>query len=191
MIYLERLAAAFNVLGTCYLFSPDDETVKPSLTFLGSSELVSQWPCEVNQSLALSLSEALNANKNQLKEEWNILFIGPSVLPAPPWGSVYLDPEGVLQGCSTIALNEFLKREKISVRTQNPEPVDHIGLMLFQAAYLASQARENALKELLEKHLNTWLPHYFKRLQRANASQFYTALTELTLLTTSNVLNVE
>lgn len=72
-------------------------------------------------------------------------FIGPHALPAPPWGSVYLDPEGLLQGDSTLALSEFLKRERLKINTSFPEPVDHIGLMLFQAAVLASEKEKAQL----------------------------------------------
>ncbi len=126
MIQFSHYAAAFNLLGTCYLFSPEDKTSHSALNFFKISDFARQWPCKVDAKLSQQLSQSLSIETNQLNEQWADLFIGPSALPAPPWGSVYLDPEGVLQGSSTIALSEFLKRQRLDVQTQFPEPVDHI-----------------------------------------------------------------
>ncbi|TOP24597.1 DmsD, partial [Vibrio parahaemolyticus] len=55
-----------------------------------------------------------------------------------------------------------------------------------QAAVLASQVREEALKELLHEHLESWLPQFSEQLNRTNQSLFYNALTELALVTVKN-----
>nr|WP_314266750.1 Tat proofreading chaperone DmsD [uncultured Moellerella sp.] len=183
MIQFSHYAAAFNLLGTCYLFAPEDKTSHSALNFFKIPNFARQWPCKVDAKLSQQLSQSLSIETNQLNEQWADLFIGPNALPAPPWGSVYLDPEGVLQGSSTIALSKFLKRQRLDVQTQFPEPVDHIGLMLFQAAVLASEMRESALNELLVTHLNSWLPLYLEQLTRSSHSSFYSTLTELALLT--------
>lgn len=183
MIHFSHYAAAFNILGTCYLFSPEDETSRYAMNFFKTPDFASQWPCKIENQLSREITQALNIDIKQLHRQWTDLFIGPEALPAPPWGSVYLDPEGVLQGSSTVALSEFLKRESLKVQTRYPEPSDHIGLMLFQAAVLASQVRETALNELLVDHLGCWLPQFTKQLNVATVSPFYSALTKLTLTT--------
>ncbi|MEZ2894576.1 molecular chaperone TorD family protein [Providencia rettgeri] len=161
MIHFSHYAAAFNILGTCYLFSPNDDASHYAISFFKLNDFASQW---------------------------TDLFIGPEALPAPPWGSVYLDPEGVLQGSSTLALSDFLQRERLKIQTRYPEPSDHVGLMLFQAAVLASQVREAALKELLNDHLGSWLPQFSQQLNRTTHSPFYNALTELALVTVRSCL---
>ncbi|MDD9339322.1 molecular chaperone TorD family protein [Providencia heimbachae] len=183
MIHFSHYAAAFNVLGTCYLFSPKDETSHYAVNFFKTEGFATQWPCKIDKQLSQKMTQALNIDLSALDKQWSDLFIGPQALPAPPWGSVYLDPEGVLQGSSTIALSQFLKRERLKVQTPYPEPSDHVGLMLFQAAVLASQVRESALNELLVEHLGSWLPQFSHQLNRTTPSPFYEALTELTLIT--------
>ncbi|MDE5305888.1 hypothetical protein PY546_02795 [Providencia stuartii] len=37
------------------------------------------------------------------------MFVGPGTLPAPPWGSVYLDAEGLLQGGFDSCAERFSK----------------------------------------------------------------------------------
>ncbi|MFW0929192.1 molecular chaperone TorD family protein [Providencia sp. VP23HZSY-1] len=186
MIHFSHYAAAFNILGTCYLFSPEDDAADYAIHFFKLDDFASQWPCKISSQLSRRITESLKIDIATLNTQWTALFIGPNVLPAPPWGSVYLDPEGVLQGSSTAALSDFLKRERLTVQTPYPEPSDHVGLMLFQAAVLASQVREEALKELLHEHLESWLPQFSEQLNRTNQSLFYNALTELALVTVKN-----
>lgn len=183
MIHFSHYAAAFNLLGTCYLFSPNDDASQYAISFFKLDDFASQWPCKISPQLSERISASLKIAMATLHTQWTDLFIGPDALPAPPWGSVYLDPEGVLQGSSTLALSEFLKRERLKIQTHYPEPSDHVGLMLFQAAVLASQVREAALKELLNEHLGTWLPQFSHQLNRTTHSPFYNALTELALIT--------
>ncbi|MEY0971600.1 molecular chaperone TorD family protein [Providencia huaxiensis] len=188
MIHFSHYAAAFNILGTCYLFSPNDDASRYAISFFKLNDFASQWPCKISAQLSERISASLNIEAEVLHTQWTDLFIGPEALPAPPWGSVYLDPEGVLQGSSTVALSEFLKRERLKIQTHYPEPSDHVGLMLFQAAVLASQVRETALKELLNNHLANWLPQFHQQLNRTTCSPFYNALTELTLVTVRSCL---
>ncbi|EMG6527686.1 MULTISPECIES: molecular chaperone TorD family protein [Providencia] len=188
MIHFSHYAAAFNILGTCYLFSPNDDASHYAISFFKLDDFASQWPCKISTSLSERISASLNIEIAALHTQWTDLFIGPEALPAPPWGSVYLDPEGVLQGSSTVALSEFLKRERLKIQTRYPEPSDHVGLMLFQAAVLASQVREAALKELLNDHLGSWLPQFSQQLNRTSYSPFYNALTELALVTVRSCL---
>ncbi|WP_369309763.1 molecular chaperone TorD family protein [Providencia rettgeri] len=188
MIHFSHYAAAFNILGTCYLFSPNDDASHYALSFFKLDDFAAQWPCKISTPLSERISASLKIETATLHTQWTDLFIGPNTLPAPPWGSVYLDPEGVLQGCSTMALSEFLKRERLKIQTRYPEPSDHVGLMLFQAAVLASQVREAALKALLNDHLGNWLPQFSQQLNRTKQSPFYNALTELTLVTVRSLI---
>lgn len=187
MSHFSHYAAAFNLLGTCFLFAPDDDANRPTLRFF-QTDFASQWPCSLDVTMGHAVTHALNVTTKELARQWQHLFVGPQALSAPPWGSVYLDNEGLLHGDSTLALAAFLEKERLNVQTPFPEPVDHIGLMLFQAAVLASQQRESALTTLLTQHLLSWLPLYLARLKQAGKSPFYQYLTELTLLTVKGYL---
>ncbi|MGJ7206752.1 molecular chaperone TorD family protein [Morganella morganii] len=147
-----------------------------------------QWPCEVDNTLCSQLSRTAAEGTEVLKSAWQSLFAGPGALPAPPWGSVYLDAEGLLQGDSTLALSAFLKQERLKLKTPYPEPADHIGLILFQAAVLASEMRSAAVNTLLSQHLMNWLPRYAQRLDTHGHSPFYSALTRLALTTVQSFI---
>lgn len=101
---------------------------------------------------------------------------------------MYLDAEGLLQGDSTLALSAFLKQERLKLKTPYPEPADHIGLILFQAAVLASEMRGTAVNTLLSQHLMNWLPRYAQRLDTHGNSPFYSALTRLALTTVQSFI---
>ena len=103
-------------------------------------------------------------------------------LLAPPWGSVYLDPECVIFGHSLLALRDFLKRHQIAFQSQQDEPEDHIGLMLMLAAYLAEN-RPHLLAEFLSQHLLTRAPHFLSQLANVENHPFYQGLAQLTLIT--------
>lgn len=120
--------------------------------------------------------------KQDLTEQYQNLFIGPNELQAPPWGSVYLDPECVIFGHSLLALRAFLKRHQIAFQSQQDEPEDHIGLMLMLAAYLAEN-RPHLLAEFLRQHLLTWAPHFLSQLANVENHPFYQGLAQLTLIT--------
>ncbi|HHN8349882.1 TPA: molecular chaperone TorD family protein [Morganella morganii] len=181
-------AAAFNVLGICYLFPPDDDSNRAAMRLFTLPGFAQQWPCEVDNTLCSQLSRTAGEGTEVLKSAWQSLFAGPGALPAPPWGSVYLDAEGLLQGDSTLALSTFLKQERLKLNTPYPEPADHIGLILFQAAVLASEMRSAAVNTLLSQHLMNWLPRYAQRLDTHGHSPFYSALTRLALATVQSFI---
>lgn len=117
--------------GRSVLFAPDSEQAAPLVATLRDGSWRSQWPYAVTDGLA-----ALFAREDDepLPEAWQRLFIGPWALPAPPWGSVWLDKESVLFGDSTLALREWMRATGIALSEQRSEPEDHFGTLLLLAA---------------------------------------------------------
>jgi TorA maturation chaperone TorD len=92
---------------------------------------------------AAALAETFTAPADEpLTDAWQRLFIGPYALPAPPWGSVWLDRESVLFGDSTLALRQWMRENGIAFEMQQNEPEDHFGTLLLLAAWLAENGRE-------------------------------------------------
>jgi TorA maturation chaperone TorD len=91
-----------------------------------------------------------------LADAWQRLFIGPWALPAPPWGSVWLDKESVLFGDSTLALREWMRANGIGLSEQRAEPEDHFGTLLLLAAWLCESGEDEAFNQLLAWHLLPW-----------------------------------
>ncbi|STV32453.1 twin-argninine leader-binding protein DmsD [Klebsiella pneumoniae] len=78
-----------------------------------------QWPFPVAALLASGFAASA---EETLPEAWQRLFIGPWALPAPPWGSVWLDKESVLFGDSTLALRQWMRENGIALEADGNEP---------------------------------------------------------------------
>jgi TorA maturation chaperone TorD len=185
---LAEFAAAARVLGALFYRAPDDTTVRPFLELIARGELASLWPAGepgVLDATSTTMRAALVRPEAQqaLKREHQRLFIGPDELPAPPWGSVYLEEEGTLFGETTEALQDFLAAEGVALDSGQNEPEDHIGLLFWAAALLAEEGREAALRTLLADHLLSWSGPYLQALNDATTNGFYRGLVTLTRLT--------
>lgn len=177
-----------NLLASAYRTAPQTPAFAPIMQFFQTPDWPELWPeqAEVISGLQPELAQQ---DRAVLQQQWQWLFIGPAHLPAPPWGSVWLDPEHALQGDSTLRLRDFLHAQGMMLNTDHPEPVDHIGLMLFQAAWLAMENRSRALLTLINHHLLSWLPHYVEGVNAAQPRGFYRALGELTLISVGQLNN--
>ncbi|MFM2639924.1 molecular chaperone TorD family protein [Vibrio chagasii] len=156
---------------------------------------------EIVQALVESqvLSEdcllALQSEQEEaLVAEFSRLFEGVGDMPAPPWGSVYLDKDRVVFGDSTVAYRQFLELNQIELDTGLREPEDQFGLMLFAHAYLLEN-NINSARELLECHLLTWSSSYLDMLNKSSELSFYKELSTnvmdwLNYLTSEYKLNI-
>ncbi|WP_312816812.1 Tat proofreading chaperone DmsD [Atlantibacter subterraneus] len=179
---LAHWAQLLNLLASAYRTAPQSDAFTPIGGFFQTPDWPELWPTQRADIAALQ-PELAQRDRALLQQQWQWLFVGPASLPAPPWGSVWLDPEHVLQGDSTLRLRDFLNQQRITLNTDHPEPADHIGLMLFQTSWLAMANQPRALLELLSQHFLTWLPLYQQALNNAHPQGFYRALGELTLIT--------
>ena len=164
---MKWISTTGRLLGAAFYYAPDDERIARVLQFFQQPNWQQEWMSFVDEktlkkSTAL-ITEGLHQN---LDEQYQALFIGPNALPAPPWGSVYLDPESVIFGQSLLALRTFLKQHQIAFQSNQDEPEDHIGLMLMLAAYLAEN-RPHLLPEFLSQHLLTWASYFLTQLALA------------------------
>ena len=178
---LNWISTSGRLLGALFYYPPHDEKVRSILALFQQENWWESWRNVRNPE---KLTALLRQTK-QLNEEYQALFIGPHALPAPPWGSVYLDPEAVIFGNSLLKLREFLQTNAIEFQKTQDEPEDHMGLMLMLAAYLAEN-RPELLKAFLQDHLLTWAKRYLHLLSEQSLSPFYQGLAELTQDTLQN-----
>lgn len=183
---MKWISTTGRLLGAAFYYAPDDERIAGVLQFFQQPNWQQEWTSFVDEktqkkSTAL-ITEGLHQN---LDEQYQALFIGPNALPAPPWGSVYLDPESVIFGQSLLALRTFLKQHQIAFQSNQDEPEDHIGLMLMLAAYLAEN-RPHLLPEFLSQHLLTWASYFLTQLANTEHYPFYQGLAQLALATLDN-----
>ncbi|HCH7899821.1 TPA: Tat proofreading chaperone DmsD [Klebsiella oxytoca] len=172
----DAVALSARTLGALFSFAPDSEQAAPLVAALRDGSWRSQWPYAVTVGLA-----ALFAREDDepLPDAWQRLFIGPWALPAPPWGSVWLDKESVLFGDSTLALREWMRATGIALSEQRSEPEDHFGTLLLLAAWLCESAQDEAFNQLLAWHLLPWSGRFLSVFVAEANQPFYQALGQL------------
>ncbi|PJG84387.1 Tat proofreading chaperone DmsD [Conservatibacter flavescens] len=164
-----------RLLGSLFYYAPDEEKVRSVLDYFQQNNWQAEW-------LGLKNPEKITAllnNTAHLSVQYQTMFIGPNALPAPPWGSVYLDKESVIFGDSLLKLRDFLRHHQIEFVRLQDEPEDHIGLMLMLAAYLA-ESRPELLIEFLRDHFLIWSSRYLALLSAQQDAPFYQGLALLT-----------
>ncbi|WP_053599860.1 TorD/DmsD family molecular chaperone [Bacillus sp. FJAT-18017] len=118
---------------------------------------------------------ALNQNPEKViqegRDEFNSLFVGPNVLPAPPWESVYLGREHLLFEEQTLKVRESYKTYGLSFIRENNEPEDHILIELEFLAHMILMTLNTEEKDIrmklladqaafLDAHFLRWAPKF-------------------------------
>lgn len=185
----QAVSAALDLLGALFASDPkhDAEATSAfeSLAKMDVDAVAADWPfvdADVCAPLLRDLQEGAHGDPDMLAKEYRRLFVGPNALQAPPYGSVYTDPDRVLFGASTLALRGWLNEMGIGVSNDIVAPEDHIATMLLLAAWIM-RVKPAVLEDYLAKHLLTWAPHYLAELNEAAGAGFYRSLATLAELT--------
>lgn len=173
---------ALNILAIFYRYSPDHDYFHSIQQFFSAPDWQEHWPaCNGLDALKeIELSKLSN-------QEWLASFGIEFPLAVPPWGSVFLDHEGVLHGESTQAVENDLKRLQLTIETGVKEPIDHIGLLLMVMATLASQDRTQEMVTFYQRHLETWVFDYLEKLQQTVEQPQIEAMLLLTRATLESI----
>lgn len=182
----EAIAFIGEALAPWFLYDPklQEENLSPllnSFAALNPKEAFLDWPfvdALCAEECLLTMQQRIQEGKDTLFEEYRRLFVGPAKKVAPPWGSVYTDPDQVLFGASTIDFKLFLARNGIEISVSPTEPVDHFGVMLQLMAWIARN-KEDLLDEYLSKHFLTWATHFLEIVEREAQDAFYKACAHL------------
>lgn len=179
---MQKLAHSARLLGAWFYYSPDAPALGQLNQHLDEGRLANAWPYPAGAPLLVTLSEA--CRRPQLKDAYQQLFVGPDALAAPPWGSVYLDPEQVLFGESHQALKHFLQQQVgVSLMADRREPLDHIGLLLLLLSQWAQEGQEAHVDRLLGEFLLPWSWRYLEQLEEYSPHSFYCTLARLSIVT--------
>lgn len=185
--FRDELVFIGETLGPFYLEDPAKGKAGAAfeaMRELDAAQAASDWPF-VEASVALPLLKAMQEgledgiDAEALVWEYRRLFIGPAIKPAPPWGSVYTDRDGVVFGHSTLELRSWMRQNGIARLGSDTTPEDHIGLLLLLMAWLAEN-RPELLEDFFRLHLLTWSSHFLEQLAAATEHPFYRGLAGLT-----------
>ena len=142
----DAVALSARTLGALFSYAPNSAEIAPLVAAFQDGSWQQQWPFPVAAPLASGFAASA---EETLPEAWQRLFIGPWALPAPPWGSVWLDKESVLFGDSTLALRQWMRENGIALEADGNEPEDHFGTVLLLAAWLCETEQDALFAQLL------------------------------------------
>ena len=172
-----------RILGFLFYYSPSHPSVEAILPALCDlpEQFESKHHAKIRTLVQKMAAQIQDSTKHdELAGEFSLLFEGLGEMPAPPWGSVYLDRESIVMGESTVEYRRFLAGNGIALDTQMREPDDQFGLMLLAFAQFMESEKFDASAELLELHLLPWALRYLEVLQQVEGvSPFYPNLAKV------------
>lgn len=172
---MQNIAIASKLLGSFFYYPLSHQNNIQYLEAIKQSE-------DLNETGFSTFIEAYEcSSEEQINLDFQQLFEGCDVMPAPPWGSVYLDREQVIFGDSMLRLRQFLSVHQIELNTGMREPEDQFGLSLFIMAIIIEQdKKEEFVIEFLSEHLLPWAYHYLELVKKHAKTQVYASLANVT-----------
>jgi len=123
---------------------------------------------------------AARANVNDLRHEYDTLFIGLGRGEVVPYGSWYLT--GFLMERPLAQLRDDLRELGVERQPGVSEPEDHAAALCDTMALLITAVDALPLEQQYEffaRHLEPWLGQFFRDLQKAPAARFYRSVGQL------------
>lgn len=172
---MENTAVVAKMLGGFYYYPLNNENNIKFISALKDSDDIENSP------FSGFISALENSDEESLREDFQLLFEGCDTMPAPPWGSVYLDREKVIFGDSTLRLRQFLSSHNMLLDTGMREPEDQFGLLLMALANVIEQTNDKVIvDDLLSNHLLPWAFHYLALAKEKSRTDVYRVLLTLT-----------
>lgn len=152
------LANSLNILAIFYRYPPNSEEYQSINRFFKQDDWLDEW-VQLDELLKVDLTELDKVTT----QEWKRYFGIEYKLAAPPWGSVYLDEEGLMSGDSTLSWKTALQLAGVKTTITN-EPLDHIGLSLMALATIATEDEALSIK-LFNTHIALWVFDYLNKVE--------------------------
>lgn len=181
---------AYRLLAACF-YEPEREMFIEENLCANLAGLMEALALPASAASCRWMGEGLQKNsQEELLQEYSALFLGPFVIPAQPFGSVYLEKDKVLMGDSTMEVKKIYGQN--GVQHDVPGPPDHIAIELefmslleSRIAQALSETKQEELAGLFatrayffNKFLAPWAPQLGKAIIGHAALPFYFGLGE-------------
>lgn len=141
------------------------------------------WPTDKLNEL-LNMPEKFIENWVCLSNEYERLFVGPGLVPCPPYEAVWrADRPKHEEGCVTGVSSQEVKRlyGEMGLQIKGPELPDHIAIEWEALAYAWQNNAEGAIsRQLATEHLAIWMPPFCASVAVNTTLPFYQLLAEVT-----------
>ncbi|MDE5204668.1 molecular chaperone [Citrobacter amalonaticus] len=168
------------MLGALFYYSPGRPEVKALFDSLPM--LPDLYPWRDPAQIARLCDDWPLPDDEELAWQFSVLFEGQGDMPAPPWGSVWLERDNLLMGDTTAEYRAFLLSQGMAFDSRQSEPEDQFGLMLLASSALLEAGKDAAVNQLFAVHLLPWGYRYLERVQDSAVSPFYARLATVTTL---------
>lgn len=184
------LVEAFSTLAACF----DIPTPELAARLSTLAESLSSLAPEAARLAARAAGAAPGeADMAEARIEYSRLFVGPFSLPAPPFGSVYLESDGRVMGPSTMDARRMYQELGMDLADDFHNPPDHVVAELEFMAWLmyreieaethddaeaAARARE-ARALFAARHVKAWFDEFLTRVEQNTDHPFYASLVPL------------
>lgn len=182
-VVYQKLADAFRLPSPA--LSEDMTVLADALGFLDS---------DAGQGAAqLAAVRYTEIDRQDITIDHAALFIGPFMVLAPPYGSVYLEDHRKLMGASTTEVRQHYLQIGLDLSLDFKEAPDHICAelefmhVLVHQAIAAVDAGERELlatsvrqqRTFLERHLGAWVPAFADKVAEHARTEFYRLLSSV------------
>lgn len=190
---MNPVSHSLNILAIFFRYPPQSSEFQSVADYFAFEDWRSTWlalkPDAAYRMDTLSTSLArLNCLEARV---WQTHFAIEQVLPVPPWTSVYLDHEGVINTNTTLAVEAFLSQHELKVDTDIREPVDHIGILMMIMAYLAEQESYQLMQDFYHLHVKRGIFLYLSALKKQPLPAEITGVITLCELTLEHLFSDE
>jgi TorA maturation chaperone TorD len=183
-------AAAYRQLAEA--FSPPSPGLPEALRELASTLALLESDAGPDAA-RLAADRYTEETRHTLTVDHAALFVGPFNVPAPPYGSVYLEDKRQLMGASTIEVRKHYLRIGLDMSPDFKEAPDHLcaelefmHILVHQALtavdsgdreLLATSVRQQ--RTFLERHLGGWVPAFADKVAEHARTDFYRLLASV------------
>ncbi len=171
----------YRLLAQCY-YTPDEELIET----LNQSEELAGWRRGDGDNTWTV------GDIDSLKVDYTRLFMGPYRLLAPPYGSVYMEKNGMVMGDSTMDAKQRYREAGLNLTLK--EAPDHVAielefmhfLIFKEIEALAGDDMDRGIdllqkqKAFLQIHLGAWVAEFARNVEDNAETDFYRNLAQAT-----------
>lgn len=190
MEFEKNLEISYRLLSAC-LYQPAEDWADESLFQNLGNALRVVAPDAAGKAAGMA-TEFRERGCEELTVAYAALFVGPSQLLAPPYGSFYLEPEKRVMGETTMAAHAFYLECGLKLDDDFGELPDHMAVELEFVSYLLQRAIQAAVegdaeeyagwverrRRFLHTFLGGWYREFCNNIRNGAEDRFYPALAD-------------